>query len=522
MKKKLLITMLFMMMPLSVMASPNASISVSSNVIEKGKSVTATITLTDTAAWNVKIAGSGAGTCSTKQADVTSDGKSTTKKFTLSCTSTSEGTLTFKVTGDITSGSGETKDISLNKDITVNKPKSSVNTLSDLKVDGVTVAGFSGSKTSYTLDKSSTSINISASATDDKASVSGVGSKTLKYGKNSFNVVVTAENGSKKTYTIVVNKPDPRSSNNNLKLLSINHGTIDFNKTTTNYTVKLEHEINEIKISASAEDSKASVSGTGVKTLKDYINEFKVVVKAENESTKTYTLKVVRKDSAGNYGKLSTDNSLKSLSITNHDFKFDSNTKKYNILVDKDVNELDINVVPNDSTATIQIQNNENLKPGLNKVIVQVVAENGNINEYLFNVYKIGEEKIEEPVKEEPVVEPKKEETNFNIWMIVSIVEFVLLIFLIFLLIFKKKKKETSVSTNSDKTNDVDYETFSNSIEPKKKMNNDSVYNQSNNYNNQYSNSLNNDYKTNDSYENINKNGMMGSYSNQENNNNGN
>ena len=98
MKRKYLIIALVLLFPQIVLAAPSATISTSASSIEKGKSVTATVTLTDTAAWNIKINGSGAATCSSKQADVTSDGKSTTKKFTLSCTSTQEGTINFKVT----------------------------------------------------------------------------------------------------------------------------------------------------------------------------------------------------------------------------------------------------------------------------------------------------------------------------------------------------------------------------------------------------------------------------------------
>ena len=79
-------------------------------------------------------------------------------------------------------------------------------------------------------------------------------------------------------------------------------------------------------------------------------------------------------------------------------------TKKYNLLVDEDVNEVEVKVTPNDSKSTVTVLNNTELKPGLNKVTVQVVAENGDINEYLFNVYKIGEEK---PQEEKPV-EPEK------------------------------------------------------------------------------------------------------------------
>ena len=437
-KIKYLIIAMILFIPQIVLAAPNATISTNASSIEKGKSVTATVTLTDTAAWNVKITGSGAASCSTKQADVTSDGKSTTKKFSLSCTSTVEGTITFTVTGDITSGAGQTKDLSLTKQVTVTKPKSSDNTLSDLKVDGATVSGFSGSKTSYTLkDNSGSSINITATANDSKASVTGTGSKKLKYGKNTFGVTVTAENGSKKTYNIIVNKPDPRSKNNNLKSLTVDKGSIEFNKNTTSYLIKVEHNVNEITINASAEDAKASVSGTGSKILKDYINEFKIVVKAENESTKTYIVKVARKDEAGNYGKLSTDNSVKTIAMTGYDIKFNKDTKKYNVLVDEEVNEIELTVTPNDSKSTISIDNNTELKAGLNKVVVKVTAENGDVNEYLFNVYKIGEEKQE-------IVTEKKEEVKKekdNTWLIVSGIELLVILILLVSLLKKRKKK---------------------------------------------------------------------------------
>ena len=447
MKRRLLIITILLLIPKIVLASPNATINTNASSIEKGASVTATVTLSDTAAWNVKIEGTGAGTCSSKQADVTSDGKSTTKTFSLACTSTSEGTLTFKVVGDITSGSGETKDISITKNVTVTKARSSDNTLKDLKVDGTTVAGFLSSKTSYMLgNNSGNSININATATDIKAVVTGTGSRALKYGKNTFAVTVTAENGAKKTYDITVNKPDPRSNNNYLKGLTVNPGTIDFNKNTTTYLVKVEHSVNEITISGSTEDSKATLSGTGTKSLKDYINEFSIVVKAENETTRTYMVRVARADEAGNYGKLSTDNTVKAITITNNDFTFNKDTKKYNILVDEDVNDIEINVTPNDSKATVSVENNTDLKVGLNKVNVVVTAENGDKNEYLFNVYRIGEEKKEEAPAEEVIVEPK----NNNIWMIISGIELLVIIGLLLLLFRKKKnnKKEDNQSNN--------------------------------------------------------------------------
>ena len=112
------------LLPEIVLASPNATIKVSKDTIKKNESVTITVTLTDTAAWNISIVGSGAANCSKREADVTADASSTTKKITLSCKATSEGTINIKVTGDITSESAETKDISLKKEVLVKETSS--------------------------------------------------------------------------------------------------------------------------------------------------------------------------------------------------------------------------------------------------------------------------------------------------------------------------------------------------------------------------------------------------------------
>ena len=221
---------------------------------------------------------------------------------------------------------------------------------------------------------------------------------------------------------------------------------IDFNKNTTTYIIKVEHNVSNVNISAIAEDNKATINGTGKKTLKDYTNEFNVVVKAENGANRTYTIKVVRKDSSGNYGKLSTDNSVKSFTVTNYDIKFNRDVKTYNILVDEDVNSIEVIVVPNDSKATVKISGNDKLIPGSNKVIVQVISESGDANEYTLNVYKMGEVPISNEEQTE-VVDTTGTNTsntsNNSMWVIVSIVLSILLIGIVcFIVIYDRKTKK--------------------------------------------------------------------------------
>ncbi len=88
------------------------------------------------------------------------------------------------------------------------------------------------------------------------------------------------------------------SKNNYLKSLSVDGHTIapTFNKDTLEYSVQLESNIENIKITASTEDSKASLSGTGTKSVSEGENKFYIVVTAENGSTKTYTLTAIVTD----------------------------------------------------------------------------------------------------------------------------------------------------------------------------------------------------------------------------------
>lgn len=86
--------------------------------------------------------------------------------------------------------------------------KSNINSLSSLSVSsGTLTPKFNSSKTEYSVNLSAdqTTINVSAKATDSKAKVSGTGEHSLKPGKNTIAVTCTAEDGSKKKYTITVN-----------------------------------------------------------------------------------------------------------------------------------------------------------------------------------------------------------------------------------------------------------------------------------------------------------------------------
>ena len=86
------------------------------------------------------------------------------------------------------------------------------NNLKSLSVKGLKLSpSFNSSTTKYTVNASAntTSVTIKASPSDSKSKVKGTGKKVVSEGENKINVVVTAQNGTIKTYTIIVNVTDP-------------------------------------------------------------------------------------------------------------------------------------------------------------------------------------------------------------------------------------------------------------------------------------------------------------------------
>lgn len=124
-----------------------------------------------------------------------------TGKTTISCTSY-----------DIVDGNGDPMSVNMgNSVVTINAPytASGNNNLSSLSISPGTLSpGFSAGTTSYSawVSNSTTSVAVSAKAADSKAKVAVWGNTGLSVGNNTVTVQVTAENGSKKTYTINVNR----------------------------------------------------------------------------------------------------------------------------------------------------------------------------------------------------------------------------------------------------------------------------------------------------------------------------
>lgn len=220
----------------------SGKLSVSSSSIHVGDSFTISANLYSMASWNVHVSASGpVKGCSINQAQTTDDAMDTNKTFKATCKATGTGTIYIRLTGDITSASdGKAVKLSDSKTVTVSKKQSSSN------------------------------INN--------------GNNNNKSNNKSNNK--TTNNTTK----------DNKSKNNNIKNL-----TVDGYKLTkinnNNYSLIVPYYVENINIKATAQDSKAKVSGTGKHILKVGQNNIEIVVTAENGSKNKINIKVNRKDS---------------------------------------------------------------------------------------------------------------------------------------------------------------------------------------------------------------------------------
>ncbi len=252
---------------------------------------------------------------------------------------------------------------------------------------------FNPSTTSYSLqvDSNVTSITINATAVSG-ATLSGTGSKNLGYGNNSFSITVTAQSGSKKTYTVNINRKDDRSSDNTLKSLVINEGTLEpnFNGNTTSYSLLVPFEVTSLKINAVVNNSKASVSTVGNENfISEETQNVIIRVTAENGNVKEYVIAVTRGKDPNK--PLSNDNNLTSLTPSSGQLSpaFNSETLNYLVWVPYEVDKVNLDFVKSDlKYATTELIGNEVLTVGENLYEIKVTAEDLTIKTYTVTVMR--------------------------------------------------------------------------------------------------------------------------------------
>ena len=100
--------------------------------------------------------------------------------------------------------------------------------------------------------------------------------------------------------SISIGTDENLSDNAKLYSLKISPGVLspEFSMKTTKYTTEIESNVDELVISAMAQDGDAKVKTKGNKNLKSGNNEVNIIVTAPSGDTKTYTIVVAKKEGA--------------------------------------------------------------------------------------------------------------------------------------------------------------------------------------------------------------------------------
>lgn len=308
---------------------------------------------------------------------------------------------TVTLSGSASDTAGDVSAGSASKTIKIYTPSNN-NNLTSLSVTpgGINFNGGTSYSTSVGADV--TSVTVSAAAQDSKASVSGTGTRNLNYGANEIKITVTAEDGSKKVYTINVNRKDDRSSNNNLASLSVSGGKLipGFSKGNTKYSMEVPFETSKINVNAKAEDAKSKVTISNPELVAEEVTQVKITVTAENGVSKTYVIDVKRGKDPNK--PLSNNNYLAYLNISEGMMlspSFDREKLNYAVYLPYEVSHIDISYGVEDTKyATVTAEGNNQLSIGNNLFKYTVTAEDGSKRVYTLTVVR--NESLDAPDKQ--------------------------------------------------------------------------------------------------------------------------
>lgn len=299
--------------------------------VSKGESVTITASVS-AGAWNLTLSGGGQSVKlvgQTNKAGNASDSKS--------ITFVANQNTTVTLTGDITDFNDEnptnvSKSISVNVNQSASTSSSTTNNseesqkkssnanLSNLGIRPNDFSGFKAGTTTYnvTVPKNVEEVEVYAKAQDSKAKVAGTGKKKLQEGKNTASVTVTAEDGTKKTYTINITRSateedneseeegedDPEADDNNetnivegkgLSELKIGNLELSpqFRTDIYEYTINYIGNETKLEINAVTTDEDYTIDITGNDDLKEGENIITILISdTEGNNVATYQITV--------------------------------------------------------------------------------------------------------------------------------------------------------------------------------------------------------------------------------------
>lgn len=162
--------------------------------------------------------------------------------------------------------------------------------------------------------------------------------------------------------------------------------TPTFSQTTYSYNLTVPADVTSVNVVGEKYDNKQTITGTGKRELVYGENRVRVIVKAQNQSTRTYEITITREDNR------TGDVSLKSLNVSNTSIKIEEGKTTYEATVSKSIETVLINGRTTDPNATVIGTGNKTLQTGLNVFELTVQSSGGKEQIYTIKITRSTEE----------------------------------------------------------------------------------------------------------------------------------
>ncbi len=256
-----------------------------------------------------------------------------------------------------------------------------------------------------------------------------------------------------------------KSSNAYLSKLQINQEglTPNFNKNKTSYAVTVGENVNDLKVTAVAEDSKSKVAISGNTGLKNGDNKVYITVTAQDGTKKVYTITVTKTGDANKSNSylqnLIVENAILSPEFSKEVFEYDCGT------VGKSVETLKILAFGENENVKIDITGNDKLSEGDNKIIVKVTSEDGTTTkEYVITVKKDSNIVEENNIEEINALQDTDNDNNFfnklfkkikNNWLVCLMYIVILVQFIEIVYLYKNQNSKKDTKGNKETKDNI-------------------------------------------------------------------
>lgn len=256
-----------------------------------------------------------------------------------------------------------------------------------------------------------------------------------------------------------------KSRNAYLSKLQINQEglTPNFNKNKTSYAVTVGENVNDLKVTAVAEDSKSKVAISGNTGLKNGDNKVYITVTAQDGTKKVYTITVTKTGDANKSNSylqnLIVENAILSPEFSKEVFEYDCGT------VGKSVETLKILAFGENENVKIDITGNDKLSEGDNKIIVKVTSEDGTTTkEYVITVKKDSNIVEENNIEEINALQDTDNDDNFfnklfkkikNNWLVCLMYIVILVQFIEIVYLYKNQNSKKDTKGNKETKDNI-------------------------------------------------------------------